>query len=282
MTHTRHLLAVALAFPLSAWAEGSSPWLPIPGQLLLGVNHAEQSAKNAYIGTMKVPVIAITGGGATTFKRSTTTLRLGYGISDSLAIDASLGVGRVKVGAADSDSGVIDSVVGLSWRVLDEFERAGLPTVTLRGAAIINGGYDGARLAALGNDASGVELALLVGKELTSAFSLWGEVGVQKRTNDVPLATFVEVGARYRVIPALNVNLGFTSKKYGGDLDIGGPGFTPARFQQVRAERSLVKVGVGYAIAGNQGIALNVSSVLSGRNTVKDDRVAGVSYTFGF
>ncbi len=283
MTLKNMLAAVMMTVaPMAALAEGASPWLPIPGQFTLGVNHTEQSGDSAYIGSTELPLSAITMGGASKYKRATTQLRFGYGLSDALAIDATIGYGKVRVGAADRSSGSTDSVIGLSWRVLDEYERPGLPTLTLRGAAILKGSYDGERLAAIGNDENGVELSLLVGKEVIAGLSLWGELGVQKRSGDVPNATVAEVGARYRFAPGWNASVGYSDKRYGGDLDIGGAGFTPARFQEVRAERGIAKLGVGYGFAGNQGVALNLAKAVSGRNTVKDDQIVGVAYTIGF
>jgi hypothetical protein len=286
MTNTpvRTLLATTLlALPLVAVAEGASPWLPIPDQFSLTLNQTEQSGSDAFIGTTKLPVSTITGGAASKFKRSTTNLRFGYGLADAVSLDATIGYGKVKAGAADNDSGLTDSVIGVSWRVLDEFEQPSLPTLTLRGAAIIKGNYDGARLAAIGNDQNGIELAVLLGKQFTPNFALWAELGVQDRSGSVPKATFYEIGARFRFAQQWSVNLGYAAKKYGGDLDIGGPGFSPARFQDVRAERELVKLGVGFALAGNQGLALNYAKVLGGgRNTVQDDPIIGLSYTYAF
>ena len=279
----RTLLATAmLTLPLATMAEGDSPWLPIPGQFSLSVNHTEQSGDNAWIGSTKLPLSAITGGGASKYKRSATQLRLGYGLGDAVSLDATLGYGKVKVGAADNDSGQLDTVIGANWRVLDEFEQPGLPTLTLRGAAIIKGGYDGARLAALGNDQNGIEVAVILGKQLTPALALWAEAGVQDRSGGVPNAVFYEVGARYRFAPQWSASLGYSEKKYAGNLDIGGAGFTPSRFQEVRAERGVAKLGIGYAIAGNQGLGLNLAKTVSGRNTVKDDQIVGLSYTYAF
>ena len=279
----RNLFVSALAaLPLLALAESNSPWLPIPGQLSLGLNHTEQSGKDAYIGSMQLPLSAITGGGASKYKRSTSSLRVDYGLSDSLALDASIGYAKVKVGAADNDSGGTDSTLGLRWRVLDEYENPALPTLTLRGAAIFKGSYDGARLASVGKDANGFEAAVVLGKQIIPALALWAEVGIQNRSDNVPNATFYEIGARFRFAPAWNASLGYGSKKFGGNLDIGGPGFSPARFQQVREERGVVKLGIGYAFAGNQGLALNLAKTTSGRNTVKDDQAVGLSYTIAF
>ena len=276
------VISTLAALPLAAFAESDSPWLPIPNQASLSLNHTEQSGDNAYIGSMQLPLSAITGGGASKYKRSTTSLRVDYGLSDSVALDATVGYGKVKVGAADNDNGQADSTLGLRWRVLDEFEDPALPTLTLRGAAIIKGSYQGARLASLGKGANGFEAAVVLGKQLTPAFSLWAEVGGQKRSDDVPNATFVELGARYRFAPQWSASLGYSEKKFSGDLDIGGAGFSPARFQQVREERGVVKLGIGWAIAGNQGLALNLAKTTSGRNTVKDDQVVGLSYTYAF
>ena len=280
---SRHLLIPILAaLPLAAFAEGDSPWLPIPGQVALGLNHTEQSGDKAYIGSTLLPLTAITGGAASNYKRGTTTLRLDYGFSDSLAFDAAIGYAKVKVGAADSDSGMTDSTLGLRWRVLDEYENPALPTLTLRAAAILKGNYDGARLASVGKGANGFEAAVVLGKQIIPALALWAEVGVQKRADNVPNATFYELGSRYRFAPQWSASLGYGNKKFGGDLDIGGAGFSPARFQQVREQRGVAKFSVGYAFAGNQGVALNLAKATSGRNTVKDDQAVGLSYAFAF
>ena len=282
MTLKTLLAAAIVALPTAVLAEGASPWLPIPGQFTLGASHTQQSGDSAYIGSTEVPLATITGGGASKYKRATTQLRFGYGLSDAIALDATIGYGKVRVGAADRSSGSTDSVLGINWRVIDEYERPALPTLTLRGAAILKGSYDGSRLAALGNDENGVDLSLLVGKEVISGLALWAELGVQDRSGAVPNAKYIELGARYRFAPGWSASAGYSAKNYGGDLDIGGAGFSPARFQEVRAERGIAKLAVGYGFAGNQGVALNFAKAVSGRNTVKDDQIVGVAYTIGF
>lgn len=276
------LLLTLAALPPAALAEGDSPWLPIPGQFSLSASYTAQSGRAAYIGSQLTPISAITGGAASRYQRSTTALRVDYGLSDAVSLDATVGYGEVKVGKADNDNGQTDSTVGLRWRVLDEYLDPALPTLTLRGAALIKGSYNGARLASLGKAENGFEAALVLGKEITPGLALWGEVGVLNRSGAVPSASFVELGARWRFAPKFSASLGYNSKKFSGNLDIGGAGFTPARFQQVREERGVVKLGAGYAIAGNQGLALNLAKTLSGRNTVKDDRALGVSYIYAF
>ena len=285
MQKRNQLLLAAVLAPLlvqTAHAEGDSPWLPIPGQFALTLNASQQSGKSAYIGGALTPISAITGGGASTYKRSTTTLRADYGLSDSVALDASFGQARVRVGAADNDDGPTDSTLGLRWRVLDEYEDPALPTLTLRAAAIVKGSYNGARLAAVGKGGSGFEAAVVLGKTIGNNVSIWGELGVQDRDHGVPNTTFIDIGARWRFTRGWSASLGWSQRKFGGALDIGGTGFSPARFQQVREERSVVKFGLAWAVAGNQTLALNSAKTTSGRNTVKDDNALGLAYTVAF
>lgn len=271
----------ALTVSTLSLAQSNSPWLPIPGGGSIGVNYANQTGDSAYIGDKRLPISGITGGAAQEFKRESYGLKLSYGVLDALSVDASFGRGKVKVGAADNSSGATDSVIGVNWRVLDEYESRKAPTVTLRLAAIANGGYDGARLAALGKSASGFELGATVGRQFGPA-SVWGGLSFEKRGNGVPDATVFDLNGSYAVIPNLSLSLGYTRKRFDGSLDIGGPDFSPAAFQKVKEQRETVRAGVSYAIAGNQTIALNLGKVVGGRNTVKDDSIVGLGYSCGF
>lgn len=261
-------------------AEGTSPWLPIPGQLSVSVGYADQSGDSAYIGTQELDIDQITGGGADEFERETSTIALSYGLSDSLALDAVVSYAEVDSGRADSDRGLGDSLLGLSWRVSDEYVQTQLPTITLRVGAILKGAYNGARLASIGKDANALEFAAIIGKSFTPWLSLSAQAGVQDYDDDVPTYYFYELGAHFTPAPGWSIGLGYAEKEGDTDLDIGEPGFSPARFQEVAEERSMVKASVGYGF-GNQGIALLFSQVVDGRNTVEDDSL-GFSYTYAF
>jgi hypothetical protein len=264
-----------------AAAQSASPWLPIPQSGSVGVTYVSQSAKEAYIGDKLLPLSGITSGGASNYKRQNLGVNIAYGITDAFSIDAAIARSKVKVGAADNASGWADSKLAANFRVLDEYESRSAPTITLRGAAIFNGGYDGAKLAAIGKDASGFEFSVLVGRQFNDAFKVWGGIGFEKRT-DIPRARFFDINAAYTVLPGLSLSAGFTNKAYGGGLDIGGAGFSPARFQEVKEERSTLRLGAAYAIARNQSVAINFGKAIKGRNTVKDDRIIGLGYTVGF
>lgn len=263
-------------------AQSNAPWLPIPGSGSIGVNYVNQTADSAYIGDKQLPISGITGGGAQEYKRQSYGLKLVYGLADAVSLDASFGRGKVRVGAADNSNGNTDSTIGVNWRVLDEYASRSVPTLTLRLAAIINGSYDGARLAALGKDSSGYELGATLGRQLGNSFRVWGGVGLEKRSNDVPTATVFDINGAYSVTPNLSLSVGYTNKQFDGSLDIGGPGFSPAAFQRVKEQRQTARLGASYALAGNQTIALNVGKVLNGRNTVKDDSIVGLGYSYGF
>lgn len=267
---------------LSAVAENESPWLPIPGQWTLGVSHTQQQSDSAYIGDTELAVSAITSGAAANYDVDTTTLRLGYGWSDQIAFDLNVGYAEVDAGAADKSYGGSDSVLGVNVRIVDEYIHTHFPTLTLRGAAIVKGGYDEERLASLGKNANGFELAAMIGKQISPLFAVWGEIGGQNRGDEVPNATFYNINGSVNFLPQWTASAGYRNKKYSGDLDIGGSGFSPARFQEVQEERGVVKLGVDYAFATNQGVAVNVAQVNSGRNTVKDDRIWSLSYTYAF
>ncbi len=273
---------MAAVAPTLSLAQSNSPWLPIPGSGSIGLNYVNQSGDSAYIGDNQLPISGITGGGAQEYKRQSYSLKLGYGIADAVSIDATFGRGKARVGAADNSSGVTDSTIGVNWRVLDEYASRNLPTLTLRLAAIVNGSYDGARLAALGKDSSGYELGATVGRQFGSAVRVWGGLGFEKRNNGVPDATVIDLNGAYSVTPSLSVSVGYTNKKFDGSLDIGGPGFSPAAFQRVKEQRETARVGVSYAIGGTQSVALSLGKVIGGRNTVKDDSILGLGYSIGF
>jgi hypothetical protein len=276
-------IALGIAIiPTMSQAQSVSPWLPIPGSGTITLGYIDQSADSAYIGDKKLPVSGITGGAASKYKRSSFGLNFNYGLSDSLSIDGTLARGKVKVGAADNSSGLLDTVIGLNWRVVDEYETRNAPTVTLRLTGILNGDYDGAKLAALGKDANGFGLNAIVGRQFSSTLRAWGGIGYENRSKAVPNAVSFDANIGYRVLPALDLTAGYVSKKYDGTLDIGGAGFSPAAFQRVKEQRQIAKIGASYSIAGNQSVGVSLAKVLDGRNTVKDNRIVGVNYSYGF
>lgn len=215
-----------------------------------------------------------------TIKIKTTTLSGQYAIADGFAVDVKLPFAQRSSGLG-SDSGTGDARVGLTWRFVDEFERRGAPTVAVRAGAIIAGNYQTLRPDSIGDGASGYEVSLLVGRYLTPSFGVRGEVGIRDRNRGVPNQTFLSVGADLRITPSLSGSVGFSSIRNSGSLDIGGPGFTPLRFQQVAERRNLINAGLSYSVTERISINGNIGKVTSGRNTSKNDVYSlGVAFDF--
>lgn len=266
-------VASALAFPMLTHAQ-NSVWLPAPGSGSVGLSYLSQEADRFYIGGS---LMALPFG---TIKIKTTTLSGQYAIADGLAVDAKLPFAK-RTSGLGSDSGTGDARVGVTWRFVDEFEKRGLPSVAIRVGAIIAGNYQTQRPDSIGDGASGVEVSLLVGRYLTPNFGIRGEVGIRDRNRGVPNQTFVSVGADLRITPSLGGTVGFSSIRNSGNLDIGGPGFTPLRFQQVAEKRNVINAGLSYSVTERISLNGNIGKVTSGRNTSKNDLYSlGVAFDF--
>lgn len=262
------IIAGTLAVSLTAQAQ-NSVWLPAPGAGTVSVSYLSQDADRFYIGSS---LLSLPFG---TIKLNTTTLAAQYALADGIAIDAKLPYAR-RTSGLGSDSGVADVKVGVTWRFVDEFERRSAPSIAVRLGAIIAGNYQTQRPDSIGDGASGFEASVLIGRYLSTSVALRGELGIRDRNNGVPNETFISVGADWRITPALVASAGFTDTRASGNLDIGGPGFTPARFQQVAEKRSVANVGLSYAVTPKVSISGNIGKVTSGRNTSKSDL-----YSFG-
>lgn len=266
-------IAAALAIPTLSHAQNSA-WLPAPGSGSVGLSYLTQEADRFYIGGS---LMALPFG---TIKIKTTTLAAQYAIADGLAFDAKLPFAQ-RTSGLGSDSGTGDARLGVTWRFVDEFEKRGAPTVALRAGAIIAGNYQTLRPDSIGDGASGYEVSLLVGRYLTPSFGVRGEVGIRDRNRGVPNQTFLSVGADLRITPSLAGSIGFSSIRNSGNLDIGGPGFTPLRFQQVAEKRNFINAGLAYSVTERISINGNIGKVTSGRNTSKNDVYSlGVSFDF--
>lgn len=266
-------ITVGLVIPALSHAQ-NSVWLPAPGSGSVGLSYLSQDADRFYIGgnLMSLPF--------GTIKIKTTTLSAQYAVADGLALDAKIPFAR-RTSGIGSDSGTGDARVGVTWRFVDEYEKRGAPTVALRAGAIIAGNYQTQRPDSIGDGASGYEVSLLLGRYLTPTFGVRGEIGIRDRNRGVPNQTFVSVGADWRMTPALAATVGFTGTRNSGNLDIGGPGFTPLRFQQVAEKRNLISAGLSYSVTERISLNGNIGKVTSGRNTSKNDVYSlGAAYDF--
>ncbi len=274
---SRHALAFVLTFSASAFAQ--TPWLPSPGATDLTFSFTNQEADKLKVGTNTAPL-------PTTLKQDTFGLILNYGISDSLALDASIGSAKskfIKVPGLAPDgglSGLTDSRLGLRFRLQDDLADDPV-TLTFGAAAIIKGDYKTGSLPAIGDGANAIEISAAVGKAITSNFNVYGVIGYRDRKAPVPNETFFKVGANVNFTPQLFGGLEYQKVDARGGLDIGGPGFSPARFPEVQEDFTLTSVTLGYRFTKNFNAAIQYGDKQGQRNTALS-KVYGLSLGTSF
>lgn len=270
------ILPLALFLSLPAWADGS-PWLPVPKSGSLNLSYVTESTKKYYRGKTRGNF------GGQKLDQDTLWLAGNYGLTDSLALDIQVGRADVsaKAPALPDKDGFADVNLGVTWRFVDEDVSLGAPSVALRVGATIASGYDTDVPTAIGDNASGVEASLIVGKILGGRFALSGEIGHRTRDNKVPDETFLNAKAFLVVSPQLILNAQYHNTMAGGSLDIGGPGFNPSRFPETSEDIERIGFGAMFNATPQLGFGLNWFTVIDGRNTADFDAVAAtVSYTF--
>lgn len=252
--------------------------MPIPKSGSLSISHVYQDAEKFYRGKhlRRLPFGGI--------EQSTTLATLNYGLTDSLALDAQGGYSEVETDNGMESDGMIDTTVGLTWRVVDEdVSEIGAPSIALRVAGIIAGDYDTGMPQAIGDGGDGFEASLIAGKIIDGRFALSGEIGRRERNDNVPGETFLNTAAYVLVSPKLSLSAQYHKTLSDGDLDIGGPGFSPARFPETDEDIDRVSVGASLNLTNHFSLGLNWFKVLDGRNTADFNAILGtVTYTFDF
>lgn len=272
------LLPVMLAAAPAAWANDISPWTPAPGSVDVELVYTYQEADSLYAGEMEAPL-------PRKLSQDSYALNLSYGATDRLAFD-------LLVGYAQSDflvdpmlapqgglDGLTDVFVGVRYKLLDE--TAGQPlTLTAGVAGIIDGGYRTGALPAIGDGGSGGQVALAAGRSF-GVFSLSGDIGYRTRTNNVPNEVFGSINASVSPASGFSIfgGLAFTDSTKG--LDIGGPGFSPARFPEVEEDYKLWSIGASAYVTDRASINLGYGKKFDGRNTARSDFLrVGLGYSF--
>jgi hypothetical protein len=273
----RYVWVVASFIAAPVFAQ--TPWLPSPGATDLTFSFTNQKADELKAGTNTAPL-------PTTLKQETFGLILNYGISDSMAFDANIGYAKSKFiqvpGLAPDGglSGLTDSRLGLRFRLLDDLANDPV-TLTFGATAIIKGNYKTGSLPAIGDGANAIEISAAVGKAITSNFNVYGVVGYRDRKAPVPNETFFKVGANVNFTPQLFAGLEYQKVDARGGLDIGGPGFSPARFPEVQEDYSLTSVTLGYRFSKNFNAAIQYGDKQGQRNTAVG-KVCGLSLGTSF
>ena len=301
---TPFLLLTGLALlaglsPQPAAAQGT-PWIAEPATGSVSVTFANQNATSFFRGDTEVrgPLEATDAH----LRQNTLWFGVNYAFTDAVALDVrsawagSFVPGAVgPAGGEESYSGLGDSNIGITWRVVDEYT-TDAPSIAIRAALIAAGNYDTGYINSLGDGGHGVEVSALIGKFWRHAgFS--GEIGFRGRGStdvntgavggamggdvDIPNDVFVNLAAFFPVNHVITIGADYQTVNALDGIDIGGPGFSPSRFPALQED---IHVVGGRLLANvTDMVSLNFygGQVVAGRNTAKS-RVFGGGVTFAF
>ena len=208
-------------------------------------------------------------------------MNLEYGITNRIAIDATLGYSQAGVEGESDRGGLTDSRIGVSYNFATEGTDWNGPTLSLRGGAIIAGNYTEGELDSIGDGASGWEVSLLAEKEFGLGFGFYGDFGYRQRADDVPDSLFGNAGLYYSMGSWLvTAGYRFDDSLSGGD--IGGAGFgTSFGLPQVEEDDYSIDASLGYTDPGGRFYSLFASHTIDGRNT-GEKNFLGFSITLPF
>lgn len=272
-------LVLAFGIVSNLAAQANSPWLLPEKKLTFSTTYVYQNYQDFWIGSEKAKL-------PDDITQNSVFFGLEYGLTDAVTLDFSTGYSRASFsppGESVPDiDGLYDTNVGLRFRLLDEYERPGAPTVALRVGGIIQGSYEASNVHSPGDGASGAEVSFLIGKSwLDQQFGLTGELGFRDRNENVPADFFCSVGF-YKMFLGRGSFSGAYRRNQGlSGLDIGGPGFSPDKFPQLKEINDNLEVGVGLTDEGGRYYGFFVGRTVNGRNT-GEKTALGATVSFPF
>ncbi len=272
------LSTIALTFAPAAFANDISPWTPAAGSGDVEIAYTLQEADDFNPGEARA---ALPG----KLSQDSVLLSLSYGITQRLTADVKIGYAKTRfltdpVLSPDGGlDGLNDVFVGLRYKVLDEAEGAPF-TATLGIGGIIDGGYTTGALSAIGDGGSGGQAAVAVGRSI-GPVSLSGSIGYRTRSNNIPDEVFGALNASISPVSGVSLYGGVSFTNSTSGIDIGGPGFSPARFPEVEEDYKIWSLGASASLSDDLSANIGYGKKFDGRNTARSEffRV-GLGYSF--
>ncbi len=252
----------------AAYANDISPYTPSANSAEVEISYTRQEADQFYAGPVLGPLPA-------DLIQDNVTLSASYGITDRLAADVKVGyskstfpivAGLAPLGGLD---GLNDIQIGLRYKLLDELDGAAF-TATLGATGIIDGGYSTGSLPAIGDGGSGGQVALAVGRNI-GPFTLSGDIGYRTRSNNIPDEVFGAINASIAPISGISLYGGVSFVDSASGLDVGGPGFTPARFPEVEEDYKIWSLGASASLTDKISANIGYGKKFDGRNTARSE-----------
>ena len=273
--------SVGLWSTAPAFADGTA-WLTEPGSGYASISLVSQVADEYFRGKVKRPTPR-----GEDLAQNTVWLTANYGFADSWAVDAQVGwarsefiVGPMIPTPMENFSGVVDSTIGVTWRINDELA-SDLPSVALRGAAIIAGNYETGYINSLGDGGDGWEFSVIVGEFVSARLGLSAEFGYRSREANIPDETFTNLSGVWLLGEKLSLGLDYRLVDARSGLDIGGEGFDPTRFPEVEEDSEIVAGRLYYNATDALSFAVFHAAAVGGRNSPASAVYgATVSYSF--
>ena len=274
-----------------AFADGS-PWIPDPETGTITISYVSQNATEFYHlnNIPNVPQQQVKDPLADTLSQDTVWVEGRYGLSDEFAVDFRVGGARSQyapcnptnpVCAQENFSGLTDTNIGVTWRVVDEVV-SHLPSIGLRLGGIIAGNYKTGHLNAIGDGGNGFEASAMIGKFIADRVALSGEVGYRDRDNDIPSDFFMNLSGGVLVMKSVGLSINYKLINALSGIDIGRRGvFAPSRFPEVEEDIQFLGGTATFTVTDTTNVGVSYGEVLDGRNTAKS-KVWSVSLGYAF
>ena len=290
---------------LPAFAQGT-PWIAEPGTGTISFTYANQSAREFWrpVDGTVTKVTGPLGPTGASLAQNTMWFGANYAVNDFVALDiqsafaSSMVSGAVgPSGGQESYSGLFDSNVALTFRLVDELI-SDAPSVAVRVGGILAGAYDTGYINSLGDGGHGVETSLIVGK-FGNAAGFSAEVGFRMRgstdvntqavggamasgeTVDIPNDMFVNLGLFIPAGSAVTLGVDYRMVNAMSGLDIGGMGFSPSRFPGLEEDAHIVGGRLLANVTDTVNLNVFFGQVVAGNNTAAS-RIFGAGIGFGF
>ena len=261
-------LASLVAAAAIATAQNSTPWTPAQKTANVSLSYVFDGAQNFKAGTNDARLPA-------RLDQNSFFASLEYGITNRLSADLLTGYTRTSLGTSSLD-GVADSLIGVRVKAYSGEKSA----FTLRAAGVIAGSYPLTNLGpfAPGFKASGFLGSALYGVTMAHGTYVSSELGFSVYNGRVSNRVFGSLVAG-QAIGKWSYFGGYQQSRATGGIDIGGPGFSPSRFPEIRRIYGGVDAGGGYTMANGTYFGATYGHYLHGRNVGKKSAVA---ITVGF